>query len=125
MPDRPVNTPFPDSPASRTEPLSEIQEDLIMRHQRQHLFPRAALVGLGAGLIAALFRGVLASADALRNALLTWSHQFPPPVGLDFSLRLQHDRGTIIGHARHARCTGNAWQRYPSFKKPCCTVCEP
>ncbi|MCB2147320.1 MAG: H(+)/Cl(-) exchange transporter ClcA [Deltaproteobacteria bacterium] len=76
MQKKPIEAPSSDPTTSRTGPLSEIQEDLIVRHQRQHLFPRAALVGLGAGLIAALFRAVLAGADTLRNALVTWSHQF-------------------------------------------------
>ena len=76
MPDRPFNAPLPATNVPRTEPLSEIQEDLIMRHQRQHLFPRAAFVGLGAGLVAALFRAVLAGADTLRNDLIAWSQQF-------------------------------------------------
>ena len=62
---------------SQTEAISEIQEDLVSRRQRRHLFPRAALVGLGAGLFAALFRAVLTGADTLRYALLAWSHQFP------------------------------------------------
>lgn len=33
------------------QPLSEIQEDLTVREQRKHLFPHAALVGLGAGAV--------------------------------------------------------------------------
>ena len=41
------------------------------------MFPRAALVGLGAGLVAALFRATLNGADAVRNQLLIWSHHFP------------------------------------------------
>ena len=77
MQNKPINEPSPDSAASKTKPLSEIQEDLVIRQQRQRLFPRAALVGLGAGLIASLFRAVLAGADTLRNALVTWSQQFP------------------------------------------------
>ncbi len=47
-----------------------------MHHQRQHLFPRAAVVGLGAGLVAAHFRAVLAGADTLRNGLIAWSQPF-------------------------------------------------
>jgi len=77
MQSEPVNEPSPDSAPSRTEALSEIQEDLIIRQQRRRLFPRAALVGLGAGLIAALFRAVLAEADLFRNALIVKSQQFP------------------------------------------------
>lgn len=57
--------------------LSEIQEDLNVRKKRRRMFPRAALVGLGAGLVASLFRIVLAGADSARNGLIEWSHQFP------------------------------------------------
>jgi chloride channel protein, CIC family len=71
------NQPSSEMVSSQQEPLSEIQEDLTVREQRKHLFPHAALVGLGAGLVAALFRAVLAGADTLRNALVTWAHQFP------------------------------------------------
>ena len=67
----------PGMSTSQNEPLSEIQEDLTVREQRKHLFPHAALVGLGAGLAAALFRAVLTGADDLRNTLVTWAHQFP------------------------------------------------
>jgi chloride channel protein, CIC family len=72
----PISEPMLDSAASRTKPLSEIQEDLIVRQQRRRLFPRVALVGLIAGLTAAIFRAVLTAADNLRNALATWSQQF-------------------------------------------------
>jgi chloride channel protein, CIC family len=62
---------------SETEVMTEIEEDLAIRKQRRRIFPRAALVGLGAGLVASLFRIVLAGADTLRNGLIEWSHQFP------------------------------------------------
>lgn len=69
------------SPVRATTPLtearSEIQEYLEVSQQRRRLFPRAALVGLGAGLVAALFRAALAGADALRNALIAWAQQYP------------------------------------------------
>jgi len=77
MQTEPLNESSPDAVVSRTEVLSEIQEDLVIRHQRRRLFPRAALVGLGAGLLASLFRVSLAGADALRNTLITWSEQIP------------------------------------------------
>jgi CIC family chloride channel protein len=67
-----------DEPNLETEAPSEIQEDLIVRQQRRHIFPRAALVGLGAGLVAALFRATLAGANTMRTALLEWSHGIPP-----------------------------------------------
>lgn len=56
--------------------ISEIEEDLVTRQQRKHLFPLAAVVGAGTGLIAALFRAVLAGAETLRNELAAWSLQF-------------------------------------------------
>jgi len=56
---------------------SEIQEYLHVSQQRRRLFPRAALVGLLAGLVAVAFRAVLAAADSLRNALIAWAHPLP------------------------------------------------
>ena len=56
---------------------SEIQEYLSVRQQRRRLFPRAALVGLLAGVIAVAFRAVLAAGDSLRGILLVWAHHFP------------------------------------------------
>jgi CIC family chloride channel protein len=55
---------------------SELQEYLSTRNQRRRLFPRAALVGLGAGLVSAAFRAALSGADVLRNSLIVWSYQF-------------------------------------------------
>ncbi len=66
-----------DITASQKEVLSEIQEDLNIREQRRRMFPRAALVGLCAGLMASFFRIALAGADAFRNGLLEWAHQYP------------------------------------------------
>jgi chloride channel protein, CIC family len=63
--------------ASTAEIISEIQEDLVIREQRRRIFPRAALVGFFAGLVAAFFRIVLALGDDLRNALIAWSRHFP------------------------------------------------
>ena len=62
---------------SQAQVRSEIQEYLHVRQQRQRLFPRAALVGLLAGLMAIAFRAVLAAGDSLRNALLLWAHHYP------------------------------------------------
>jgi CIC family chloride channel protein len=61
---------------SKSEIISEIEEDLVIRQQRRHMFPRAALVGLAAGLVASFFRIVLGGADILRNSLIDWSHQY-------------------------------------------------
>ena len=77
MQEEPVELSGTDSVSRQAEALSEVQEDLIIRHQRRRLFPRAALVGLGAGLVAALFRAVLAGADLLRNTLIARSQQYP------------------------------------------------
>ncbi|MBE0669598.1 MAG: H(+)/Cl(-) exchange transporter ClcA [Anaerolineales bacterium] len=66
-----------DITASQKAVISEIQEDLNIREQRRRMFQRAALVGLCAGLVATFFRIVLAGADAFRNGLIEWSHQFP------------------------------------------------
>jgi CIC family chloride channel protein len=77
MQDGPYSEIIEDSTASQNEVSSEIQEDLMIRHQRRRMFPRAALVGLGAGLVASLFRAILAGADTVRNGLNEWAHQFP------------------------------------------------
>ena len=65
----PVEEPN-DSVTPPADAQSEIQEYLAVSQQQRRVFPRAALVGLGAGLVAALFRAALAGADALRNALI-------------------------------------------------------
>lgn len=56
---------------------SELQEYLDVRQQRRWVFPRAALVGACAGLVALLFRIALSGADQLRNSLLAWAHSQP------------------------------------------------
>lgn len=56
---------------------SEIEEYTTVRTQRRRVLPRAALVGLVAGLVASLFRLALAGADSARNALIVWAHNFP------------------------------------------------
>ena len=56
---------------------SEIQDYLHVRQQRRRLFPRAALVGLLAGLVAIAFRAVLAAGDNLRNTLIVRAHHLP------------------------------------------------
>ncbi len=56
---------------------SEIQEYLDISQQRRWIFPRAALVGACAGVVALLFRVGLTSADALRNGMLFWAQGMP------------------------------------------------
>lgn len=62
---------------AQAEARSEIAEYLDVSNQRRRLFPRAALVGLLAGIVAVAFRAMLAAGDALRNALLMWAHGMP------------------------------------------------
>ena len=56
---------------------SEIQEYLDIRQQRRWIFPRAALVGAGAGTVALCFRAALTGADTLRNGLIAWAQTQP------------------------------------------------
>ena len=56
---------------------SEIQEYLDTQQQRRWIFPRAALVGACAGVIALIFRMALTGADALRNTFITWAQTLP------------------------------------------------
>jgi CIC family chloride channel protein len=63
---------------NKSDPASsEIQEYLDVRQQRRRVFPRAALVGLFAGLVALLFRAGLTGADIVRNGLIDWAHTLP------------------------------------------------
>ena len=56
---------------------SEVQEYLVVSQQRRWIFPRAALVGVCAGIMALLFRAALTGADIFRNELISWAHQLP------------------------------------------------
>lgn len=56
---------------------SEIEEYLSVRQARRLIFPRAALVGAGAGAVALLFRLALNAADSLRGDLITWAKGYP------------------------------------------------
>ncbi len=67
----------PDPDSTDDSIRSEIQEFFDIRQQRRWIFPRAALVGVCAGLTALLFRIALAGADTLRNRLLSWAHGMP------------------------------------------------
>ena len=56
---------------------SEIQEYLDIQQQRRWIFPRAALVGACAGVVALLFRMALTGADALRITFISWAQTLP------------------------------------------------
>lgn len=68
---------FPSPDTKDNSARSEIQEYLNISQQRRWVFPRAALVGVCAGVTALLFRAALTGADAFRNGLLSWAHGFP------------------------------------------------
>lgn len=53
---------------------SELDDYLNVARQRRRIYPRAALVGALSGLLASLFRMLLAGADRALDALLVWSH---------------------------------------------------
>jgi chloride channel protein, CIC family len=67
-----------------SEVSSEIQEYLEIREQRRGVFPRAALVGACAGIVALLFRISLTTADTIRNGLIGWAHHASPAMGWIF-----------------------------------------
>jgi uncharacterized membrane protein YeaQ/YmgE (transglycosylase-associated protein family) len=71
------------SPVEREEARSEVYEYLHIRDLWRRIFPRAALVGLLAGLVATAFRQALSFGDALRNSLIDLSHQ-GAPLGIVF-----------------------------------------
>lgn len=80
--DRPMNNENDDQQvidlkSKNAAARSEIQEYLDVRQQRRWVFPRAALVGAGAGMVGLLFRAALTGADSLRNAFFAWSHSLP------------------------------------------------
>lgn len=64
-------------PASAKNARTEIQEYLDASHARRKVFPRAALVGFCAGLLAVAFRFALAGAESLRGSLVAFARQFP------------------------------------------------
>ena len=66
-----------DTEVSGAQVQSEIQEYLHVQQQRRRLFPRAALVGLLAGVVATAFRATLALGDRARLALITWAYHIP------------------------------------------------
>jgi CIC family chloride channel protein len=82
-----MTTREPAVAASEPERLTtgEIQReirDVARRHERRRrLAPRAALVGLLAGLVAAAFRLTLEACDRGRDALFRIAHTLPFPLG--------------------------------------------
>ncbi len=72
--------------SSQEQLRSEVHEYLHVRQQRRRLFPRAALVGVLAGLLAVAFRVVLAAGESIRNALLVWAHHVAGFGGLSLVL---------------------------------------
>ncbi len=56
---------------------SEVEEYLSVKQQRRWIFPRAALVGAGAGLVALAFRAGLTGLDALRNQIILEAKSSP------------------------------------------------
>lgn len=62
---------------ARTEADTELTEYLGASQQRRRLFPRAALVGFLAGLVAIIFRGLLALGEQARDGLIAWSQHYP------------------------------------------------
>src|SRR3954468_13913890 len=78
----PADVPSP--PASDLTPNDisrEIQEFDRRQERRRRMVPRAALVGLLAGLTAAAFRLTLEATDRWRNALFRAAHGLPGPWG--------------------------------------------
>lgn len=84
-----MKTPFRKSAQSAVSPQqtpesnagetgnSELQDFLHTRQLRHLVFPRAALVGALAGLVALGFRAVLSWADTFRNQMIQWAHTLP------------------------------------------------
>ncbi len=58
------------------EAKSELREFLHGRDDRHRVFPKAALVGLVAGLVAVAFRSMLALGDYARNHLVLIAHRY-------------------------------------------------
>jgi len=77
MKDAAHNQDAPGGTATTASVRSEIQEYLDIRQQRRWIFPRAALVGVFAGIAALLFRAALTGADVFRNGLIAWAQGMP------------------------------------------------
>lgn len=89
---RRVDVPQPIS--HEPEPVSATPDDISREirdfarrsERRRRLAPRAALVGILAGLTAAAFRRTLEACDRGRNALFEIAHTFPRPWGFLFAV---------------------------------------
>ncbi|MGC4043473.1 MAG: H(+)/Cl(-) exchange transporter ClcA [Armatimonas sp.] len=65
-----MTPPAPDDAVAQ----SAIHEYLYTRQQRRRIFPRAALVGFVAGIVAVAFRIALVEGERVRVSLLHWAH---------------------------------------------------
>ncbi len=115
MNNEPTNNEAHEAKVTEAEVRSEIQEDIVLRVQRRRIFPRAALVGLGAGLVAGLFRGNINRSryaaqrpDRVVSAL--------PCLGMDISSIVQHRGRSDIGGAGTPLRTGRKRKRHPSYQ---------
>lgn len=116
-----------EAPAAERAP-ADIRDLLPSREPGRVLYPRAALVGLLAGLAAVAFQWTLAGSEALRHRLILWAHHYPhwgwlAPVSLSavgtlIALRLVRDiapetSGSGIPHLEAVvmRLRSMAWKR--------------
>jgi len=67
--------------AVRAAVRSEVSDYLAARSERRRLFPRAALVGALAGVVALTFRKLLEAGDVVRGIALEAAHRLPASVG--------------------------------------------
>ena len=75
-----VPDPVQTEETARAEAMArtELEEYLLISEQRRRLFPRAALVGLGAGLLAVVFRFLLQGSEELRASIYTMAKGLGP-----------------------------------------------
>ncbi|HEY4564741.1 MAG TPA: H(+)/Cl(-) exchange transporter ClcA [Thermoanaerobaculia bacterium] len=71
-----------DDTLSSNDITREIRDFDRRQERRRRVVPRAALVGLLAGLVASVFRITLESLDRARDALFAAAHRMPQPWGL-------------------------------------------
>jgi CIC family chloride channel protein len=84
LPDTPAGAVTPDAATPDVTPDDigrEIRDVALRRERRRRLAPRAALVGLLAGLTAAAFRLTLEACDRGRDVLFHFAHSLPVPLG--------------------------------------------